>query len=224
MKKAAFLDVDGTLTSDNVWKGLMAYFKKHNQRVGTYLFYFLAHYPLYFMKKLGFISESKFSRDWARDLAWYFRGYSLDDGNQIWEWVINKYLHVYWRDDIIEKLKEHIATGYIVMLVSAGPLPLVQSIADYLGADFAIGTAVEISDGHYTGKSILPVCLDEYKAKLSLRALDEGGIEVDLINSYTYADSKTDIPLLEIVGNPCAVYPDEELRNYAMQKGWQVIG
>ncbi|HEY61949.1 MAG TPA: HAD-IB family hydrolase [Anaerolineae bacterium] len=224
MKKAAFFDVDGTLTSDNVWKGLMAYFKKHNKRYGTHLFFMLAHYPLYFMKKFGFISESKFRRDWAKHLAWYFRGYSLNEGNQIWTWVINEYLRDKWREDIIGVLKEHIAKGEIVMLVSAGPLPLVQYIADYLGADFAVGTAVENHHGHYTGKSISPVCLDEFKAKLSLTALEKEGIEVDLMNSYAYADSKTDIPLLEMVGNPCVVYPDEELRYYAKQKGWRVIG
>jgi phosphoserine phosphatase len=42
--------------------------------------------------------------------------------------------------------------------------------------------------------------------------------------SYAYADSLTDVPVLELVGHPVAVYPDEGLAALAWQKGWPILG
>ena len=37
-----------------------------------------------------------------------------------------------------------------------------------------------------------------------------------------YSDSANDIPLLTLVGDPCAVNPDAKLRGYAKQRGWRI--
>jgi len=44
-----------------------------------------------------------------------------------------------------------------------------------------------------------------------------------LPRSYAYSDSITDLPMLEIVGNPRAVNPDRALRKVAQQRGWPVL-
>ena len=41
---------------------------------------------------------------------------------------------------------------------------------------------------------------------------------------YAYADSFTDLPLLEWVGHAVAVCPDDELATHAQSQGWQIIG
>ena len=41
--------------------------------------------------------------------------------------------------------------------------------------------------------------------------------------SYVYADTYTDLPLLEQVGYPVAVYPDDELVVHAQDRGWKII-
>ena len=45
---------------------------------------------------------------------------------------------------------------------------------------------------------------------------------LDLQRCSAYSDSANDIPLLELVGNPCAINPDKVLRNHARAKGWRV--
>jgi phosphoserine phosphatase len=45
---------------------------------------------------------------------------------------------------------------------------------------------------------------------------------VDLLRSYAYADSISDLPMLEAVGRPVAVNPDRRLRSAAEERGWQV--
>ena len=42
-------------------------------------------------------------------------------------------------------------------------------------------------------------------------------------HSYAYADSYTDIPLLERAGHPAAVYPDPQLAAHAHSQGWEII-
>ena len=45
---------------------------------------------------------------------------------------------------------------------------------------------------------------------------------IDLSQSYAYSDSITDLPMLEVVGNPVAVNPDKDLRRIAEERGWQI--
>jgi fatty acyl-CoA reductase len=45
---------------------------------------------------------------------------------------------------------------------------------------------------------------------------------VDLHRSYAYADSISDLPMLEAVGNPVAVNPDRRLAAAARSRGWQI--
>jgi phosphoserine phosphatase len=45
---------------------------------------------------------------------------------------------------------------------------------------------------------------------------------IDLANSYAYSDSITDLPMLELVGNPVAVNPDRELTRVARERGWDM--
>jgi len=47
----------------------------------------------------------------------------------------------------------------------------------------------------------------------------EIGLNVNLSSSYTYGDRVQDIPMLEMVGYPVAVYPDKELLTYASEMG-----
>jgi putative phosphoserine phosphatase/1-acylglycerol-3-phosphate O-acyltransferase len=48
-------------------------------------------------------------------------------------------------------------------------------------------------------------------------------LEVDLAGSFAYADSISDLPLLELVGHPTAVYPDEQLAVEALERHWSVL-
>jgi hypothetical protein len=45
---------------------------------------------------------------------------------------------------------------------------------------------------------------------------------IDLANSYAYSDSITDLPMLELVGNPVAVNPDRDLARVAREREWEV--
>ena len=41
---------------------------------------------------------------------------------------------------------------------------------------------------------------------------------------FAYGDTVLDIPLLEHVEHPVAVYPDAKLKSVALERGWEIIG
>ncbi|MBV9214197.1 MAG: haloacid dehalogenase-like hydrolase, partial [Actinobacteria bacterium] len=59
------------------------------------------------------------------------------------------------------------------------------------------------------------------KAKAIEELAEREGI--DLAASYAYSDSESDLPMLQAVGNPVAVNPDDALRAVARREGWRVM-
>ncbi|HLE13100.1 MAG TPA: HAD-IB family hydrolase [Anaerolineales bacterium] len=223
MVKAAFFDVDGTLTDTHVWEGLMDYFMAHGQRRWTHRAYWATHMPFYFLHKAGMISEGAFRKPWAAHLAWYMRGYSLEQAQPIWDWVVTEFLSQHWRADTRRLLDRHRHEGDLVVLISGGPAPLLERIAGEIGADHVVGTQFEVRKGRYTGRSLVPICLDENKASLAKTYLQAKGLEVDFQASSAYADSVSDLQMLEMVGVPVATYPGESLVRVAVERGWRIF-
>ncbi|MGD2157331.1 MAG: HAD-IB family hydrolase [Anaerolineales bacterium] len=220
--KAAFFDVDGTITRTNVWQGLMEYFRQRKVRRTTHLVFLAYHYPLYFLRLVGMVSEEFFRAQWSSHLGWYFRDYSIEDGKQIWDWVINEFVVHHWREDVLQLLEGHHQKGDLIVLVSGGPEPLLWRIATVLNVEHVVGTRFEIREDHYTGHTLGPACLGIQK-KIATRAyLQRFGLKVNYENSFVYADALSDLSLLESVGNPVVVYPNKDLLLIAKDRGWEI--
>lgn len=221
--RAAFFDVDGTLTTSHVWQGLMSYFKTHRKREWTNRIFWWFHSPYFFLRRFGLITEGAFRKPWASHLAWYVRGYTIEQAMDIWDWIVEESLSKAWRTDTRVLLDKHRADGDLVILVSGGPVPLLKRIAQELGVDHVVGTVFEMQNGRFTGRSKEPICIDENKAKLALTYLGGNNFSVDLQESFAFADSSSDLPMLELVGHPVATYPDENLEKVAIERGWQIF-
>ena len=76
--KAAFFDVDGTLTQNRVWNGIFEYFTIHRKRLLTHYYFLFIHYGLYLLFKVGLINQVQFRSPWARHLSWYFKGFTRE--------------------------------------------------------------------------------------------------------------------------------------------------
>jgi HAD superfamily hydrolase (TIGR01490 family) len=181
------------------------------------------HFPFYFAFRLGIISDGTFRKPWPAHLGWYIRGYTEEDADQVWSWVVDTLVSKNWRDDICQILSQHQEEGYLTVLVSGTPAPLLQRIANEVGAEHSVGTGLEIKSGKYTGRSSGPACIAEKKVSLTKEYMEKKGIEVDYQASYAYADSASDKFLLEMVGHPVATYPDQGLRQIAVERNWQIF-
>jgi HAD superfamily hydrolase (TIGR01490 family) len=220
---AAFFDVDGTLTTERVWRGVLEYYKQHGLRRWTSRLFWAYHLPLFFLHKAKLLSQSAFRKPWAEHLLWFLRGDTPAQAKPVWDWVTTQYLGKVWRAEGVALIKEHKGRGDLVVLVSAGPTPLTERIAAELGADIAVGTLPAVRDGRYTGGVDGEVCIDETKADLARLALARRSIDVDFKASTAYADGGTDLGLLEMVGNPVAFFPDQYLKPIAQKHGWKII-
>jgi len=117
--------------------------------------------------------------------------------------------------------RAHLDAGQRVWLVSAAPVELATIIAKRLGLTGALGTVSEIRKGVYTGKLVGRPLHGPAKAEAVKALAEREGL--DLARCSAYSDSSNDIPMLSLVGDPCAVNPDRKLRRHARDLGWRIV-
>ena len=118
-------------------------------------------------------------------------------------------------------LEMHHEAGRDTYIVSASPIEVVEPLASALGMTGAIATRSEIVDGRYTGRLDGPFVYGDGKREAIEKLAAEKGYDLRL--SYSYSDSASDLPMLEMVGHPVAVNPDGPLENVAHQRGWPIV-
>ncbi|MBW3602272.1 MAG: HAD-IB family hydrolase [Actinobacteria bacterium] len=118
-------------------------------------------------------------------------------------------------------LDMHEEAGRDAYIISASPVEIVSELARALGIAGGLGTVSEIVDGCYTGRLAGPFCYGEGKAQVVRELVAERGY--DPARCYAYADSASDVPILQLVGHPVAVNPDRSLMTLAHRRGWPVV-
>ncbi len=114
----------------------------------------------------------------------------------------------------------HLDQGQRVWLVTAAPIEIATIIARRLGLTGAMGTVAEHVDGVYTGRLVGDLLHGPAKGEaVKAIAAREG---LDLARCSAYSDSYNDLPMLTLVGDPCAINPDARLRAKAREMGWRV--
>jgi len=151
-------------------------------------------------------------------IAGHKRQEILDLGVSLWLRRIRPRLY----PGTVDVVHDHLAKGHQVWLVSATPFEIGSLIADRLGLTGALGTMVETdADGVYTGRIDGHILHAEHKAVAARALAAEKG--ADLAECWAYSDSRNDLPLLQLVGNPVVVNPDAILLRHARQHGWPIM-
>lgn len=147
-------------------------------------------------------------------------GWSVEQVRQIVADTLDEVVDPIVYTEAMELIAAHQEAGRDVIVISSSGTEIVEPICARLGVDHAVGTQMVIDDdGRYTG-DILFYAYGENKA-VAMRALaEESGY--DLSESYAYTDSFTDLPMLDLVGHPVAVNPDDELRATAKERRWPI--
>jgi alcohol-forming fatty acyl-CoA reductase len=118
----------------------------------------------------------------------------------------------------VRRIRQHRAAGHRTVLITGAIEVFVRPIAPLF--DEIVATEPMQRDGRYTGFLVEPPLVGEARAAWLRRYASANG--VDLKNSYAYADSHSDLPLLRAVGNPVAVNPDVALYRVARKRRWPV--
>jgi HAD superfamily hydrolase (TIGR01490 family) len=118
-------------------------------------------------------------------------------------------------------LERHRSAGQrLVLLTSSSPYES-EVASEQFGMDDFLCGRYEIVNGRFTGYPLKPLCYGPGKVTHAERYAAEHDIDLD--QSYFYADSMSDLPMLERVGKPRVVNPDPRLRLLARKRNWPIL-
>lgn len=123
-------------------------------------------------------------------------------------------VYTYTRD-LVASLKEK---GYLIFAISGSQTEVITKLAKYYGFTDAIGNTYEIKDGAFTGAH--KATTKDKHITLDKLVQKHGG---DYAGSIAVGDSESDIPMLEVVEQPIAFNPSQELLDHAKEKGWNIV-
>ncbi|HZY65924.1 MAG TPA: HAD-IB family hydrolase [Rubrobacteraceae bacterium] len=211
---AAIFDVDGTLVGSNV-VSYFAWLKMQEMSPAArplWLATFLPKIPYYWA--LDKVSRTHFNRAFYKN----YRGWKPSRARQLGHESFSGFTLDRIYPGALERLREHKEAGHRVVLLSGALDFLLEPFKDL--ADDVLSASLEEEDGVYTGELTgAPVAGD---ARARMLASFARRRKLDLSRSYAYADSISDLPMLEAVGNPVAVNPDRRLEAAAEERGWKI--
>lgn len=219
--KLAIFDFDGTLFPHDTIPYLLTQWKKNKMCRKKHAKVFKSLIAMYIKYKLGI--ESKFSREEMKLFAvnqfnYIFDGMSEDEVLTFFNHA-SKSIEGEFNKDVVYELKNAQQAGYHTVLLSGSYTPLLEKVGKVLHIDTVIGTPMRFENGLYNGGASLDIASGMEKVH-KIKA-HFGGIDWE--NSIAYADSLSDLHLLEAVGHPTAVKPDQKLKVIAKDQNWRII-
>lgn len=146
------------------------------------------------------------------------RGMSEEMMIELGEEVFDKHLAADIYPESRSLVQAHLSKGHRVAIVSSATVYQIQPVARDLGIEHILCTRLEVKDKVFTGEVIKPTCWGEGKLTAVRQLSRELGL--DLGKSYFYTDAHEDLPLLEAVGKPRPVNPDQKLQTLAAERNW----
>jgi HAD superfamily hydrolase (TIGR01490 family) len=119
----------------------------------------------------------------------------------------------------MRRIREHKRAGHRVLLLTGALDVVVEPLAELLDVEVDCAHLLT-KDGRLTGDLQSPPPAGEARGTLLEEYAARNGIV--LAESFAYADSLSDLGMLELVGTPVAVNPDARLSQVAGQRGWRV--
>ncbi len=162
--------------------------------------------------------DRKDRSDFLRSFYRNYRGASTEDIERDAQELLSHYLLSRSFPAAIRRVREHRALGHRTVLITGALDFVVKPLAPLF--DDIISAEMGVSGGRYTGgmTTVPPTAENRYQALSDYAAQHN----IDLRESVAYADSSSDLPMLEAVGFPVAVNPETKLASIARKRGWLV--
>lgn len=206
-------DLSGTLTKGSPVAGLAKWPGERQSKTRSRL-YLASIMGSYLLTKMGLI-------DWSRWTAWVIgsalpliREATPERLDEMSEWTVEHELWPQRRPDVLARLEAHRQEGARITLVTSVYQPTADAFARRIGAD-AIATPVSCHNGvaRLSGELVAgPGKMNQVRARLGVDRVD-----------FAYGDTVTDIPMLAFADHAVAVYPDDGLRQAALENGWEIL-
>lgn len=149
-------------------------------------------------------------------------GRLLDDLEEIGERLFVQRIESRIYPEMRELVRAHVARGHTVVLSSSALTIQVNPVARFLGIPNMLTNKFETTeDGMLTGGVQKPILWGPGKAAAVQRFAAEH--DIDLKDSYFYADGDEDVALMYLVGNPRPTNPEGKMAAVAKRRGWPIL-
>jgi HAD superfamily hydrolase (TIGR01490 family) len=154
--------------------------------------------------------------------AGYLRGDSMAELDELGEYLFRRHIEHRVYSQMQDVVRAHQDRGHTVVLSSSALTIHAEPVARFLGVDDVICNHFEVDDdGLLTGGIVAPVVWGRGKAAAVTRFAENR--DVDLRQSYFYADGDEDAALMRVIGHPRPVNPRAGLAAEALRMGWPVL-
>jgi len=120
--------------------------------------------------------------------------------------------------DGLQRVRDHRALGHKTLLITGALDFVVAPLAPLF--DEIVCARLGEHDGRFTGEMVATPPTGEARALLMERWAASFGLTKEA--TVAYADSTSDLPMLEAAGHPVAVNPEPKLSAVARRRGWPV--
>src|SRR6201993_3641753 len=149
-------------------------------------------------------------------------GRLIDDLEEIGERLFAQRIESRIYPEMRELVRAHVARGHTVVLSSSALTIQVNPVARFLGITNMLTNKFETNeDGLLTGDVAKPILWGPGKAAAVQRFAAEH--DIDLKDSYFYADGDEDVALMYLVGNPRPTNPEGKMAAVAKRRGWPIL-
>lgn len=223
MKKLAIFDFDGTLFTKETLPFLVGtYGKQGHSRIKQVTVYTNVLIDFFKYKMSKTYGKEDFRKNATIQFLNLFKGMNEEEIKAYFVKNIPAIME-YLNPKVLKELERAKMDGYETVLLSGCFTDVLKELSESLGIDTYIGTKLYYKpDGSGLDYSkALKVSSGENKVAF-LRQHIEGN-SVDWDQSRAYGDSHYDFGILNMVGEPVCVNPDDELRKIAKEKQWRIL-
>ena len=212
----AIFDLDGTIMSTNVieqylWARLPELSRTQQlAEVGQVM----RHLPSYLR------AEQRDRGTFLRAVYRRYRGADLAALEHFVDTSLAPHILSRLSPEAVRRIREHRAAGHTTILVTGVVRPLTRPLQPLFDVIVAADLGVD-EEGRCTGFLTGPPVVGESRAAWLKHYATQHGVALD--RSFAYADSHSDLPMLETVGNAVAVSPDIALMRAATRNQWSVV-
>ena len=212
----AIFDLDGTIMSTNVieqylWARLPELSRTQQlAEVGQVM----RHLPSYLR------AEQRDRGTFLRAVYRRYRGADLAALERFVDTSLAPHILSRLSPEAVRRIREHRAAGHTTILVTGVVRPLTRPLQPLFDVIVAADLGVD-EEGRCTGFLTGPPVVGESRAAWLKHYATQHGVALD--RSFAYADSHSDLPMLETVGNAVAVSPDIALMRAATRNQWSVV-
>jgi len=210
--KLAIFDIDGTLVNGNsermFWRYLMRCGKQGPRQIFSYLLFLLRYLPT------GGIYTAKKNKA-------YLAGLRTKQVEMLASIFVTERLMCSLYEPAVQRLKQHLNRGDMVILMSGTLDCLAYGLANHLGVKKICATLCSQHHGIFLAQPPAIHPFNNTKLSLTLQLAHE--LKIKLTDISAYGNSSHDLSLLAAVGTPVAVRPDANLLRVAQELEWEVI-